>query len=130
MDVATDLASQVGDGGKDAAREQVSLDLRKPEFDLVQPRRISRREMQPYVRMLEQEGTHRLSLMRREIVRDDVNRSPFRLTGDDVAEEVDERRARVARHGLSKPLAGLGIERGEERERAVSVILGAVPVGA
>ena len=41
--------------------------------------------MQPHVRMLEQEGAHRLRLMGREIVRDDVNRAPLRLTGDDVA---------------------------------------------
>ena len=42
MDISTNLASQVGDGGEDAARQQVALDLRQPEFDLIQPGRIAR----------------------------------------------------------------------------------------
>ena len=45
-DVATDLARQVGDGRKDAPREQVALDLAKPELDLIQPRRVRGREVQ------------------------------------------------------------------------------------
>jgi len=36
MDISTNLASQVGDGGENATRQQVSLDLRKPQFDLVE----------------------------------------------------------------------------------------------
>ena len=76
--------------------------------------------------MLDQEGAHGLSLMGREIVRDDVNRSPFGLTGNDVAEEVDKRLTRVPRHGLPEHFASLGIEGGEERERAVPVVLEAM----
>jgi hypothetical protein len=37
VDVSTNLAGQVGDGGNDAARQEVPLDLRKPQFDLVEP---------------------------------------------------------------------------------------------
>jgi hypothetical protein len=91
MDISTNLAGQVGDGGKDAAREQVSLDLRKPELDLVEPGRIGRREMQPHVRMLKQERAHGLGLMGREIVGDHVNLAALRLRGNDLAEEVDKR---------------------------------------
>src|SRR4249919_4209760 len=97
MDIATDLASQVGDGGEDAARQQVPLDLRKPQFDLVEPRRVGRREMQLHVGMLEQERAYGLGLMRREIVRNDVNGAALRLTGDDVLEEVDKGGTRVPR---------------------------------
>jgi hypothetical protein len=85
MDITTNLASQVGDGGENAARLQVSLDFGKPQFDLVQPGRIGRREVQLHMRMREQEGAHGLGRMGREIVRDDVNRAPLRLTGGDVA---------------------------------------------
>lgn len=66
MDIATDLASQVGDEREHAARQEVSLDFRKPE--LVQPGRIGRREMQMHVRVLQQERAHGLGLMRRQIV--------------------------------------------------------------
>ena len=36
------LPPQIGGGGEDPARDHVALDLRKPEFDLVQPRAIGR----------------------------------------------------------------------------------------
>ena len=90
MDVSTNLASEVSDGGENAARQQVSLDLRKPELDLIEPRRIGRRKVQMHVRVLEQKCPHGLCLMGGEIVGDHMNLSPLRLTGDDVAEKVDK----------------------------------------
>ena len=68
MNVSTDFASQVGDGSKDAARQEVSLDLRKPEFDLVEPRGIRRGEVEVHVRMVQQERPNRLGFMSRQIV--------------------------------------------------------------
>lgn len=50
------------------------------------------------------------------------------LRGDDLAEKLDERGAGVA--CPPQHLAGLGIQRGEEREGAVSVVFEAVPLGA
>ena len=89
MDIATNLASQVRDRGEDAARQEVALNLRKPQFHLVEPRRVRRREVQPHVRMFEQEGAHGLGLVGREIIRDDVNLAPLRLSGDDISQEGD-----------------------------------------
>ena len=51
--VFANALGQVGDGREDAAREQIALDLREPQFDLVQPRRIGRREVQPHLRMID-----------------------------------------------------------------------------
>ena len=51
--------------------------------------------------------------MRREIVRDDVNRSSLRLTGDDLVEEIDKCGTRVSRYGLPEHFTGLGVEGGE-----------------
>ena len=85
--------------------------------------------MQPYVRMLEQKSAHSLGFVGREIVRDDVNHAPRRLTGDDVAEKVDKRGARVPRHRLAERLARLGVQRGKERQRAVPVVLDAMAFG-
>src|ERR1700726_2348123 len=115
MEISTNLASQVGDGGKDAARQEVPLDLREPELDLIQPGRIGGREMQPNVRMREQERANGLGLMRREIVGDHVNLSPLRLTGDDVAEEVDKGGAGVSRHRLAENFTRPRVQRREER---------------
>ena len=53
-----------------------------------------------------------------------------RLGGDDVAEELDEGGTRVPRHRLADDFAGLRVERGEQRERAVPVVFEAVALGA
>ncbi len=82
--------------------------------------------MQSHVRMREQEGAHRLGLMGREIVRDDVDLAPLRLTGHDVAEELDKGGAGVPRHRLAEHFTRLRIERREQRERAMAVVLEAV----
>ncbi len=87
-------------------------------------------EMQPHVRMLKQEGANGLGLMGREIVRDHVNRAPRRLTGHDVAKEFDKGGAGVARHCLPEHLARLRVQRGEERQRAMPVVLESVSLGA
>ena len=129
-DVAPNLSGKVSDRGEDAAREQIPFDLGKPELDLVEPRGIGRREMQPHVRMLEQEGAHGLGLMRREIVRDHVNLPPLGLAGHDVTEEFDKRGAGVSRHCLTEHLARLRVQRGEERQRAVAVVLEAMSLGS
>jgi hypothetical protein len=47
--VAKDLSAQIRDRGEDAAIEIVPLDFAKPQFDLVQRRRIRGREMQKIV---------------------------------------------------------------------------------
>src|SRR6201981_3630992 len=46
-DVPHELSAQIGDGGEDATGDDVALDPGEPQFDLVEPGRVSRREMQP-----------------------------------------------------------------------------------
>src|SRR5205814_5905055 len=77
--VATNLPRQVGDRREYPARQELTLDLRKPKLDLVEPRRVCRCEVDPHVRMREQEGPDRLRFVRREIVRNDVNVAALRL---------------------------------------------------
>ena len=45
-DVAHQLARQVFDRGEDSARDDITLDFGKPQFDLVKPRGIGRGVMQ------------------------------------------------------------------------------------
>jgi len=42
LDIAHQLASQVGDEGEDAPRRDILLDRGDPEFDLIEPGRIGR----------------------------------------------------------------------------------------
>ena len=46
-DVPHELSAQIGDGGEDATGDDVALDPGEPRFDLVEPGRVSRREVQP-----------------------------------------------------------------------------------
>jgi len=121
--VATNLPGEISDGRKDAAGEELAFNVGKPELDLIEPGRIRRREMQVHVRMIQQKRSDGLGFVRRQIVGDDVNRPALRLRGDDVAEEFDKGGAGVPRHGLTKDFAGLRVEGGQQRERAMAVIL-------
>jgi hypothetical protein len=42
-----ELSVQIGDRGEDATGDDVALDPGEPQFDLVEPGRVSRREVQP-----------------------------------------------------------------------------------
>jgi D-arabinose 1-dehydrogenase-like Zn-dependent alcohol dehydrogenase len=46
-DVPHELSAQIGDGGEDATGDDVPLDPGEPQFDLVEPGQVSRREVQP-----------------------------------------------------------------------------------
>jgi hypothetical protein len=59
-------------------------------------------------------------------VGDHMNLAAGRLRAHDVAEEFDKRGAGVTRDRVAQHLAGLRVEGGEERERAVAVLLESV----
>ena len=46
-DVPHELSAHIGNGGDDATGDDVPLDPDEPQFDLVEPGRVSRREVQP-----------------------------------------------------------------------------------
>ena len=56
--VAQDLAPQIGDGRKDAAVDNLALELAEPTLDLIEPRRKGGREVQGHVGVLLQEAFH------------------------------------------------------------------------
>lgn len=66
-DVAHDLPAQIAYRPEDAARDQVTLHLRKPEFNLIEPGRIGRGEMQVHVGVRLQELRDPLRLVRGEV---------------------------------------------------------------
>src|SRR5271157_6215030 len=84
VDVASEFASQVGNRGEDAARDDLAFDLGKPDLDLVEPRGVGGWEVKPDSGMLLEEVTDRLSLVRREVVEDDVNLLSRRAQGYDL----------------------------------------------
>src|SRR5262245_31773627 len=121
--VPTNLAREIVDRGEDASGEQVAFDLGEPELDLIEPRRVGRREMEPHVGVRDEERPNRLRLVRGEIVENHMNLATLRLTGHNLAEELDEGGAGVPRHSLREHLAGPRVEGRKQRQRAMSVIL-------
>ena len=43
-EIASDFASEVSSGSEDAAGEQIALNFGEPDFDLIEPGRVSRVE--------------------------------------------------------------------------------------
>jgi|GEM_PF-6617099 hypothetical protein len=72
MLIKSEFSSQVGNRGEDAARDDLAFDLGEPDLDLVEPGRVSGREVKLDSRMLLEELANRLSFERTEIVEDDV----------------------------------------------------------
>jgi hypothetical protein len=72
-DVLDELSAQVGDGSEDAACDDGALDLGKPQLDLVEPGRVSRREVQVDSGVEIQELGDLLGFVRRQVIGDYVD---------------------------------------------------------
>ena len=130
VDVAAEFASQVGNRGEDAARDDLAFDLGEPDLDLVKPGRVGGREVKPDSRMLLEELADRLRFMRGEIVEDDVNLLPRRAQGYDLLQKGDELTAGMAGSGFAVDATGGGIQCRIQRERAMPVVFEAVTFSA
>lgn len=122
-DVASDLPREIRQRRKDAAREQVAFDFAKPELHLIEPRRVGRREMQMNTGILSQKRVHPLRLVRRKVVDDHMNVPTRRLRREHVTQEVHECLAGMTWHRVADDFAGLRVQRGVQRQRAVAVVL-------
>src|SRR5262245_34973876 len=72
FDIASEFAGEVGFGSKDAAGDQIALNVGEPDFDLIKPGRVSRCVMELKVGMGE-ELRRGLSFVRRKVVGDEVD---------------------------------------------------------
>src|SRR5260221_10623977 len=111
-------------------RNDVALDLGKPELDLVEPGGIGRGEVQVNLRMSIQKVVDLSRLVSREVVGNHVDLFAARLVDDDVGQERDELRRCVSHGRLAEYLACLGVERRVQGQRAVPEVLKAVSLGA
>jgi hypothetical protein len=91
-DVLHEFSAQVGHRREYTARNDVALDVGKPEFDLVEPGGISWSEMQVNLRMSSQKVIDLSRLMGGEVVGNHVDLFAVRLVDNDVRQEGDELR--------------------------------------
>src|SRR5688572_23386233 len=89
-DVAPSLPREVRQRREDAAGQQVAFDFRKPEFHLIDPRGIRRREVQMHARIRVKERLDPFRLVRSQVIDDDVDLTSPWLRGYDVAEKLDK----------------------------------------
>ena len=109
-DVAHDFAGQIFDRSKDPACDEVALDFREPDFDLIEPGGIGRRVMDADLRVTGQKVPDRLGLMCAQVIADDVNGSFWSLTGNQIFQKCDKLCTGVAGAGLTDDLAAPGIK--------------------
>src|SRR4030095_1128942 len=112
VDIAGDFASEVSSGSEDAAVEQIALNFGEPDFDLIEPRRVSRGVMELNVRMKGEKLSHSLGLVRRKVVGDDVDLLSRGLRGDHVGQKGDELGAGVAQSRFAHNLPTGDLEGG------------------
>ena len=129
-DVAHQLACKVLHRSEDAASDHVALDLGEPDLDLIQPRRVGRREVEVQSRMICEEALDVTALVDREVVEDDVDLTLAAHAREKTLEEGHEGRAVVLLDGGADDLARARVQRGKERQGPVPVVLEAVPLQA
>ena len=110
VDVAAKFASQVGNRGEDTAGDDIAFDLGEPDFNLVEPGRISRGEVKADSRMFLEELSDGLSFVGGEIVEDDVNLLPRRAQGYDLLQKGNELTAGMPGSGFAVDAPRGGIE--------------------
>ena len=127
-DIAHEFFGQVLDGGEDAARDHIAFDFGEPELHLIQPRRVRRCEMQMHLRIDLQELSDSPSLVRREVIRDDMDLLPPGLSDDEVHQKCDELLGGMALGRLPEHGARLGIEGGVQGQGAMPIVFEAMPL--
>lgn len=111
-DVGHELATKIGGGSEHATTDEIPLDLREPDLDLVQPGAVGRCVVDRDQGVLLEPRPHGLGFMGREIVTDDVDFAGLRLRGDDPIEEREEGLAGVPLGGHPFDVARVDLQRG------------------
>jgi hypothetical protein len=122
-DVVHELAREILYGSEDTSRNNVALNLGKPNFDLVEPTGVGRGVVDANSRVGLKEFKNSLGLVRTQIIGNDVDLATCRLTRHDLGKEIDELCAGMACTGFSQHLSGLSVQSAVERKRSVAVVL-------
>ena len=129
-DIAHDLSAEIPYGSEDASCDDVPLKFREPDFNLVEPRGVGRREVQMNVFVVTKELLNPPRFMSGEVVSNDVNLFATRLLHDEVRKKGDELLARVTRRRGAKDLSSLRVECRIQREGSVPELLKPMSLGS
>lgn len=127
--VSHDFSGEIVLGGEDAPGDEIALDFGEPDFDLVEPGRVSGRVVQDEVGIGLEELGDAFGFVGREVIDDGVNGFTGRLRGDQFAQKGNKLGAGMPRGRLANDLAALGFQCGVEREGAMPEVFKTVTLG-
>jgi hypothetical protein len=118
--------AQISNGSEQAARDDIALDLGKPQLHLIQPRRVDRGDVKAHLGGEEQLDVR--GLLHGKIVEHDMNPSiPLRAL-DQPFHKRDELAAALSGGSHAVHGAGLHVQGRVQRKRAVAIVFKAVPL--
>src|SRR5260370_5987630 len=120
FDECVDVSDELLDADKGLSRERLAGEDREPDLDLVEPRGMGRRVVEPDILVALQPHVP-LGLVRREVVEHDMDFA-LPVSGDDLVHEVEELDATASLVVPSDDFAADKIEGGDERCRAMARI--------
>ncbi len=123
QEVFVDGGFQIVDAGVTAAADAPCGNLGKEAFDHVQPRRAGRCEVQLEAWMFVQPCLDLGRLVGGVVVKDHVDVAWFEDSAVDAAKECQELLGPVPGHAVADDHARLHIKRGEQRGRAVALVV-------
>ena len=116
--------------GEDTAQNHVTLDLGEPDLHLVKPAGIGRSVVDSHRGVRRKKFKNFLSLVRTQVIGNDVDLALGGLTVDDLCKEIHELDTGVTRAGFSQHLSGLSVQSAVERKGSMPVVLKTMPLGA
>ena len=91
--VAHELARKILYGSEDTSRNNVALNLGKPNFDLVEPAGVGRGVVDSKSRVGLEEFTNSVGLVRTQVISNDVDLATWRLACHNLCKEIEIGRA-------------------------------------
>lgn len=123
VEVGPDVLVQLDDGAEHAALEAPLRQRGEQTLNGVDPGGRGRREVDVEARMPDQPAFHRLGLVGGVVVEDQVQVEVGRGLPVDQPQEADELGGTMAEHALTDDGARLHVERGEQRRRAMPLVV-------
>jgi hypothetical protein len=120
--VSHDFSGEIVLGGEDAPGDEIALDFGEPEFDLVEPGRVSGGVVKGELGIGRKEFGDAFGFVGREVIDDGVNGFTRRLGGDQFAQKRNKLGAGMPLGRLANDLAALGFQRGVEREGTMAEV--------
>ena len=129
-DIFRDFPGEVSLGGENAACDNIALNFREPDFNLVEPRGIGGRVMKLDIGMGLKEFSDRLGFVRRKVIGNDMDFFVSRLRGHNIGQKGYKLCAGMAFGRFAEDFPAGDMEGRVERKSPVAEVLKPVSLNA